>query len=127
MIKLLIIEDDTTMVSLLKMFLGLEGYHVETLSSDDDDIIKVAQNVEPDLIFLDVHFGKQNGFEVIKMLKKNSDLKEIKIIMTSGMDLGEKCKKAGSDDFILKPYMPDELLKKIGSQGFSAPRYFPKS
>jgi len=113
MIKILIIEDDTTMVSLLKMLLGLEGYHVETLSSDTQDIVKLAQNEHPELILLDVHFGKQNGRDVIRRLKKVTELKNTKVIMTSGLDLGESCYTAGADDFILKPYMPDELLKKI--------------
>jgi len=113
LIKILIIEDDTTMVSLLKMLLGLEGYHVVTLSSEDQDIINLAQNELPNLILLDVHLGQQNGLDVVKSLKKITKLEDIKVIMTSGLDLGESCIKAGADDFILKPYMPDELLKKI--------------
>lgn len=113
MIKILLIDDDTTMVSLLKMLLTLEGYHIANLSSDDQDIIELAQDELPDLILLDVHLGQQNGLEVVKGLKKSSSLKNIKVIMTSGMDLSEKCRIAGADDFILKPYMPDELLEKI--------------
>lgn len=113
MIKILLIEDDTTMVSLLKMLLGLEGYHVVTLSSVDQDIIDLAHKESPDLMLLDIHLGQQNGLEVIKKLKEMDELKKIKVIMTSGLDLGDNCRKAGADEFILKPYMPDELLKKI--------------
>lgn len=111
--KILIVEDDTTMINLLKMLLGLEGYHVVTLSSDAQDIASFVQTESPELILLDVHFGQQNGLDIIKMLKNNIDLKTIKVIMTSGMDIGGKCYVAGADDFIMKPYMPDELLKKI--------------
>jgi CheY-like chemotaxis protein len=113
MIKILIIEDDATMVSLLKMLLGLDGYNVVTQSSEDQDIIDLARKESPDLILLDIHLGQQNGIEVIKRFKVIDDLKNIKVIMTSGMVLGEICKQAGADDFILKPYMPDELLDKI--------------
>jgi DNA-binding response OmpR family regulator len=113
MIKILIIEDDSTMVSLLRTLLGLEGYQVIDLSLDDQDIIQFVQDQLPDLILLDVHLDQHNGFEVVKELKKSRSLDKIKVIMTSGMDLGEKCKKAGANDFILKPYMPNELLEKI--------------
>jgi len=116
LIKILIIEDDATMVSLLRMLLGLEGYHVVTLSSEDQDIITLAQNESPNLILLDVHLGQQNGLDVVKKIKEINNLKNIKVIMTSGLDLGESCLKAGADDFVLKPYMPDELLNKI--EGF---------
>jgi DNA-binding response OmpR family regulator len=113
MIKILLIEDDATMVSLLKMLLSMEGYQVVTLSSGDQDIIDLTNAESPDLLLLDVHLGQQNGLEVIKKLRKLGDLKKIKVIMTSGLNLGEKCMKAGADEFILKPYMPDELLDKI--------------
>lgn len=120
MIKILIIEDDLTMISLLKMLLEMDGYKVVCLSSGQQDIIKLAQDELPDLIFLDVHLGQQNGLDVVKSLKKNGSLQNIKVIMTSGMVLGNECKEAGADNFILKPYMPDELLGKIKN-------YFPNN
>ena len=113
MVKILIIEDDFTMVTLLEMLLNLEGYQVSTLSRDDQDITECIRNQSPNLAILDVHFGKQNGLDVIKNIKKIEELNNLKVIMTSGLDSAESCKKAGADDFILKPYMPDELLKKI--------------
>lgn len=110
MIKILLIEDDLTMISLLKMLLELDGYKVVSLSQYQGNIDQLVQDESPDLIFLDVHLGQQNGLDVIKDLKKNSSFKDIKVIMTSGMTMEKECKKAGADDFILKPYMPDELL-----------------
>ncbi len=115
MIKILIIEDDEAMVSLLGTLLGLEGYHVINLSLYDQDIIQFVQDTLPDLILLDVHLGQQNGLELVKGFKELSNLKTIKVIMTSGLDLGGNCKAAGADEFIQKPYMPDELLEKIKS------------
>jgi two-component system response regulator EvgA len=111
--KVLLAEDDATMVSLLKLLLDLEGYLVVNITSEKPDIIQITRDELPDLILLDVHLGDQNGLEVVKELKGLMDLRKIRVIMTSGMDLGEKCILAGADDFIQKPYMPEELLDKI--------------
>lgn len=113
--KILLIEDDSTMVSLLKMLLDLEGYQVVALSSEYQDILQLALEESPDLILLDIQLGLQNGLDVIARLKQNNELRKIKVIMTSGMDLGKSCLDTGADDFILKPYMPEELLLKIKS------------
>lgn len=111
--KILLAEDDATMVSLLKMLLGLEGYMVVNLTAENQDIIQLTRDELPDLILLDVFLGEQNGLEVVRKLRGLEDLKNTKVIMTSGMDLGKKCLITGADDFIQKPYMPDELLEKI--------------
>ena len=113
--KILLAEDDPTMVSLLKMLLGMEGYLSVNITVENQDIIQMTRDEQPDLILMDVHLGDQNGLEVVKQLRQLSDLKNIKVIMTSGMNLRTDCQKAGADDFVLKPYMPEELLKKIRS------------
>jgi len=111
--KILLAEDDPTMVSLLKMLLGLEGYLAVNITPENQDIIQLTRDEHPDLILMDAHLGDQNGLEVVRELRKLKDIKRIKVIMTSGMNLKDDCQKAGADDFVLKPYMPDELLKKI--------------
>lgn len=111
--KILLAEDDPTMVSLLKILLGMEGYLAVNITADNQDIIQLTRDEHPDLILMDVHLGEQNGLAVVKELRSLKDIKNTKVIMTSGMNLGEECQTAGGDDFVLKPYMPDELLKKI--------------
>lgn len=111
--KILLAEDDPTMVSLLKMLLGLEGYLAVNITAENQDIIRLTRDEQPDLILMDVHLGEQNGLDVVRELRKLKDIRRIKVIMTSGMNLKDDCQKAGADDFVMKPYMPDELLKKI--------------
>lgn len=111
--KILLAEDDPTMVSLLKMLLGLEGYLAVNITAENQDIIRLTRDEQPDLILMDVHLGEQNGLDVVRELRKIKDIKKIKVIMTSGMNLKDDCQKAGADDFVMKPYMPDELLKII--------------
>jgi CheY-like chemotaxis protein len=106
---IMLAEDDQTMVSLLKTLLGMEGYQVVALSMDDDifDAVKVYQ---PDVLLLDVHLPTVNGLDVIDQIRANPETKEISVVMTSGLNLEMECMRHGANEFLLKPYMPDDLL-----------------
>jgi twitching motility two-component system response regulator PilH len=72
----------------------------------------------PDLVFMDVHLkgakGEEiSGLDLIKQVRKDESTRTIRVMMASGMDVRYECKNAGADDFLLKPFMPDELLGKI--------------
>ena len=112
MSRVMLIEDDRTMRSLLKTLLEIDGFYVMDSSIENEEMIinEILQN-NPDVIILDVHLRKGNGLEIVKKLKKDGRTKSIHVLMSSGMDLQEKCIEAGADHFILKPYMPDDLLK----------------
>lgn len=111
--KILLAEDDPTMLSLLKMLLELEGYTSVSITAENQDIIQMARDELPDLILMDIHLGEQSGLDVVRELRQLKDINKIKVILTSGMNLRTDSQKAGADDFVLKPYMPEELLKKI--------------
>jgi two-component system response regulator AdeR len=102
-------EDDLTMVTLLKTLLGMEGYQVVALSIDDD-VFEAARNNRPDVLLLDVHLPHANGLDVLDQLRKDDETRDLKVVMTSGLNLELECKHHGADDFLLKPYMPDALL-----------------
>jgi DNA-binding response OmpR family regulator len=115
--KVMIIEDDQTMKSLLITLLEIEGFEV-TGVEDFTKIIDIAKEVSPDVILMDVHlkneFGQEiNGLEILQKLKQNSSTKDIKVIMASGLDLKHKSIEFGAKAFLLKPYMPDELINHI--------------
>jgi CheY-like chemotaxis protein len=103
-------EDDFTMVTLLKTLLSMEGYLVEALSIDED-VFEAVYNDRPDVLLMDVHLPHANGLDVLAQLRKNDETRDLKVVMTSGLNLEEECKNRGANDFLLKPYMPDELLK----------------
>jgi CheY-like chemotaxis protein len=113
--KVLLAEDDVTMVSLLQTFLKMEGF--EVLAADTDaDVSALVKREHPDVIFLDVHLGHQSGLEILDGLRADESTRAVRVIMTSGMNLKEDCLARGANAFLLKPYMPDELvltLKKI--------------
>jgi DNA-binding response OmpR family regulator len=116
MTKVLLAEDDYTMVSLLTTLLGLEGFQVVTVLDKTGDILENIRKEMPDVILMDVHLGDLNGLPIVKELRQQEDLKNIRIIMASGMNVRDDCLAAGANDFLLKPYMPDDLLRLIRAQ-----------
>jgi DNA-binding response OmpR family regulator len=112
MAKVLIAEDDPTMVSLLKTLLNMEGFDVVALDVNED--VPIAVRLEkPDVLFMDVHLGEQSGMEILEVIRKEKDLADLRVVMTSGLDKKEECIRGGADAFLLKPFMPDDLLKLL--------------
>jgi len=116
MAKILLAEDDPTMLSLLRTLLTMEGFQVIDLVSAEEDILEVVRREKPDIVLLDVHLPKQNGLDVLRSMRQSEDINRTKVVMTSGMNLKIECMADGADDFLLKPYMPDELIGMIKRQ-----------
>jgi DNA-binding response OmpR family regulator len=116
MAKILLADDDYTMVSLLQTLLGLEHYQVATLLDKKGDILDNIRKEAADVLIMDIYLGDRNGMDVVRQIRKTSDLASLHIIMVSGIDKAEECKAAGANDFLLKPYMPSDLLKKLSDQ-----------
>jgi len=112
MAKVLLAEDDKTMISLLKTLLGMEGYEVVALDVNADVPAAVIQE-KPDFLFMDVHLGKQSGTEIMDKIRKNPELADLRVIMTSGLNVKDECLKRGANHFLLKPFMPDDLLRLL--------------
>ena len=113
--KVLLIEDDKTMLTLLGTLLQMEGFEVLKLERDDelDSIVDAMQQKKPDVVLLDVNLRQLNGFDLLKSMRQNTELQHTRVIMSSGIDFSERCKREGANDFILKPYMPEDLIEKI--------------
>ena len=107
--KIMLAEDDHTMVTLLETLLGMEGYQVVALSVNED-IFDAVREDYPDILLMDVHLPHSNGLDVLDQLRANAETRDLKVVMSSGLDLDLECKNHGADDFLLKPYMPDDLL-----------------
>jgi CheY-like chemotaxis protein len=110
MAKILLAEDDPTMVSLLKTLLKMEGFDVMALDADVDVPSSVLRE-NPDVLFMDVHLGQQSGVDIIKAIRINPELAHVRVVMTSGLNMMEECLQYGANAFLLKPFMPDELIR----------------
>jgi DNA-binding response OmpR family regulator len=113
--KILLIEDDPTMQTLLQTYLQFEGFDVVVLHTEENlEQITGAIHVEkPDLVLLDVYLRHLNGFDLLSAIRQDPQAKQVGVIMSSGIDFSERCLEEGADSFILKPYMPEELIQSI--------------
>ncbi|MFT3895753.1 MAG: response regulator [Anaerolineales bacterium] len=112
MAKVLLAEDDPTMVSLLKVLLKMEGFDVVALSSDANVPDSVVSE-KPDVLFMDVHIGQQNGMDIMKLIRKNPETSGLRVVMTSGLNVKDECLRCGANHFLLKPFMPDDLISVL--------------
>jgi CheY-like chemotaxis protein len=112
MAKVMIVDDDRTMVSLLKILLELDGFDVVNVGLGSQLIPKVRSE-NPDLILMDVFLCDSDGKDILADLRNTPDVADVKVVMTSGMDLADQCFNVGADAFLLKPYTPEQLMKVI--------------
>ena len=112
MSKVLIAEDDHTMVSLLKTLLKMEGFEVVALESDSN-VPDAVLHEQPDVLFMDVHLGQQSGMDIVESIRKNPETAGLRVVMTSGMNVKDECLRRGADQFLLKPFMPDDLISVL--------------
>jgi DNA-binding response OmpR family regulator len=112
MAKILLAEDDKTMVSLLKTLLTMEGFEVMGLDIDAD-VPAAVRREKPDALFMDVHLGEQSGVKILEEIRSHGDLADVRVVMTSGLDVKEQCMRSGANAFLLKPFMPDDLLRAL--------------
>jgi DNA-binding response OmpR family regulator len=113
--KVMLIEDDNTMLTLLRTLLRFEGFEIAQLDNDDnpDRILQAMRLEQPEAVLLDVHLRQFNGFELLHLIRQDEDLKNTRVIMSSGMDFSTRCLDEGADGFLLKPYMPEDLIDEI--------------
>lgn len=110
--KVMLVDDDPTMVSLLRTLLELDGLDVADTTnweSIPDDVR--AEN--PDLVLMDCILPVVDGVEVLAQIRSMPELEGMRVVMTSGMDMEDQCFTAGADAFLLKPYSPDLLIETI--------------
>jgi DNA-binding response OmpR family regulator len=115
--KVMVYEDDRTMVGLLTTLLEIEGYQVAQFEGlAEENLFQKLSNEKPDILLMDVHLRQANGLDILRALRLNAEFHDLRIIMASGMNLRENCLKSGANAFIMKPFMPEELIKTLQKQ-----------
>jgi CheY-like chemotaxis protein len=118
--KVMLCEDDDTMVRLLITLLEIEGYQVTQFEGlTEADLVNKLAFEKPDVLLMDVHLRIVNGLDLLKALRRSPIFRDLRIIMTSGMNLSDNCMSNGANAFIMKPFMPEELITTLQKQFYN--------
>jgi len=114
--RILVIDDEPSLVMIFEEFLSDAGYHVLTASEGDDGLSKLNSNdPPPDLVMVDLKMQGTSGKMVIQKMRENPLLREIPVIIVTGSEKNDLDFPPDStyQDIIFKPFRFDEVLAKI--------------
>jgi len=113
--KIVIAEDEQHIGKLITFKLEKEGFEV-VWKKDGKTALEAVQSEKPDLVILDVMMPKMTGFEVLKAIKSDENLKDTPVVMLTALgqetDIVSSIDR-GAADYIVKPFRPAELLVRI--------------
>lgn len=116
MAKILLIDDDPDVRTVMSAMLQKQGYQVETASRRDEALEKLGREI-PSLVLLDVLLSGDDGRALCREIKANPETKDVPVIMFSGHPgAAQQFETWGADDFIAKPFNTDMLLEKLTRQ-----------
>lgn len=115
MSKILVVDDDIDILSVMEILLSMKGFDVEVTSKGETTLSKI-ESFKPDLILLDVLISGYDGRAICKQLKSNPTTSEIPVIMFSAHPgAAATISDYGADDFIAKPFDVNNLMKKVNA------------
>ncbi len=113
MSRILIIEDNKDLAFGLRSNLEIEGYDVATAATGTQGI-QQATAFQPDLVILDLMLPEMDGFEVLRILRKNGAAAPVLILSARGEEVDKvRGLRLGADDYVTKPFSLMELLARV--------------
>lgn len=110
------IEDDPNTIHLVKLILGKGGFTVTGVSTGAEGLEAIKAN-RPNIVLLDLMMPDMDGWEVYQMLRSDEQTKDIPVIVitarTQSIDKVMGLHIAKVDDYITKPFSPNDLLKRV--------------
>ncbi|WP_448581340.1 phosphate regulon transcriptional regulator PhoB [Thermaurantiacus sp.] len=113
--KILLVEDDSNLVELVRYNLDKEGFDVIS-THDGEEALVMAEEERPDLVVLDWMIANLSGIEVCRRLRREPDTAGLPIIMlTARAEEGDRVRglETGADDYVTKPFSPRELVARV--------------
>jgi DNA-binding response OmpR family regulator len=116
MSRILVVDDDVDILSVMEILLTMKGFEVEVIAKGENIFPKI-ETFKPDLILLDVLISGFDGRSICRKLKENNDTKQIPVIMFSAHPgAAATIAEYGANDFIAKPFDVTNLLAKVNAQ-----------
>lgn len=114
--KIIICDDNQEILDLFEIILSAEGYVIDTEINSSKLMDRLHENT-PDLLLLDLWMPRVSGEEILKAIRIDSSLKNLKVIIISASLDGKTISKiSDADDYIDKPFDVDDMLSKISGQ-----------
>jgi len=112
MTKILVVDDDSNICELLRLYLEKEGYHV-IITQDGDSAVNAFQEHNPDLVLLDIMLPVLDGWQVCREIRKSS--RTPIIMLTAKGEVFDKVLglELGADDYVTKPFDMKEVLARV--------------
>ncbi len=110
--RILIIDDDPDIRTLVNLILKKQGFEVET-ASRQEEVFPMIASFDPEIILLDVLLSGADGRLICRQIKTTKELAHIPVLMCSGHPGAMRKGDYGADDFINKPFTAEFLLSKI--------------
>lgn len=111
---ILVVDDDAHILKLVNIHLVQAGYQVIQASCADEALEKLETQL-PDLAIVDVMMPGMNGFELTKILNEDYNIPVLLLTAKGELEDKEKGFSAGSDDYVVKPFEPRELLFRVAA------------
>ena len=110
--KILVVDDELTLLNTVRAYLEQEGYTVQT-ATDGRSALHIFRDFQPDLVVLDIMLPEIDGLEVLRQLRQTSDV--YVLMLTAKADETDKVigLGLGADDYVTKPFSPRELVARI--------------
>ena len=113
MIKILIVDDDVQVTTLLRKYLSPKKIEVVTIN-DSSRAMQLANLMKPDLFILDLMMPPPDGFELCTMLRADPSFAQTPILIITAMDISNsKATSFGANDYIAKPFNLDEIVSRV--------------
>ena len=114
MMKILVVDDDPNILELVSIQLTQAGYTVMK-ASDGFEALELLEKDLPDLAVVDVMMPRMDGYKLTKKLRAEADIPVLLLTAKGELEDKEKGFLAGSDDYVVKPFEPRELLFRINA------------
>ena len=113
--KILIADDEPSIVTALEFLLRRSGYEVE-IARDGEEALRLAETAQPDLVLLDIMMPVKSGYEICRRLRERPESRAVKIVMLSAKGRDAEVAKGlavGADVYVTKPFSTRDLMTRI--------------
>ncbi|MCK4777176.1 MAG: response regulator [Actinomycetia bacterium] len=115
--KILVVEDERSILNLIKI--NLEPEHEVITAMSGDEALVAVKKIKPDLVILDINLPGMSGWEVCRRFKKMPKIKNVPVLFLTGLSDSDDnmaiSEILGAHDFLTKPFDPEELVEYVGN------------